>query len=67
MLQHESLRLDDGRWFEGDWIARYSANYPTKGVLGSADGTRSEVEFDGKTFLTVDKRPWPSPSTSTPL
>jgi hypothetical protein len=66
-LKHGALRLDDGRWFEGDWVGRYSAQYPTKGVLGAADGTKSEVEFDGRTFLTVDKSPWPPPTTSAPL
>ncbi len=67
LLKHGALRLDDGRWFEGDWVGQYAAEYPTKGVLGAADGTRAEVEFDGGTFLTVDKRPWPAPRTSTPL
>ncbi len=66
-LRYGALRLDDGRWFKGAWVGRYTAQYPTKGVLGAADGTRSEVEFNGWTFLTVDKSPWPAPTTSTPL
>jgi hypothetical protein len=67
LLKRGALRLDDGRWFEGDWAHRYSAQYPTKGVLGAADGSRSEVEFSGTAFLAVDGRAWPAPSTSSPL
>ncbi len=67
LLKHGVLRLDDGRWFEGEWVGRYSAQYPTKGVLGAADGTRSEVEFSGTTLLTVDGTAWPAPTTSKPL
>ncbi len=67
LLKRGALRLDDGRFFEGEWVARYSAQYPTKGVLGAADGTKYEVEFSGTAFLAVDGRAWPAPTTSKPL
>ena len=67
LLKRGALRLDDGRWFEGEWIARYSALYAAKGVLGAADGTKARVDFGSGAFLTVDARPWPAPQTSAPL
>jgi hypothetical protein len=66
-LQRGALRLDDGRWFEGDWVGRYGAQYAARGVLGAADGTRARVDFGDGAFLTVDGRPWPAPRTSAPL
>ena len=58
-LVRGSLRLADGRWFDGEWRVSYSNSYPTKGILGAADGTQQAVEFDGSTFMSALS--WPRP------